>query len=186
MLKRIKEDGYETEALAVLRWIAYSRRPFLLEEVAEVAAFETTENKQAKDGDYSVSFSIRDRFPNSTAIRRILAGLVVVSGVDDRSYLPVKEVGLEDQSGNDESSGIVSFAHFSVKEYLERTSVCPLIFRLEPTCGERFILKSSLAYILSYDEAGCVIGTVIFRHSPSPPIHLQILAIPRQENSTSR
>ncbi|KAJ9149495.1 hypothetical protein NKR23_g4356 [Pleurostoma richardsiae] len=85
MLERIEKEGYEAEALAVLRWLAYSTRPLLLREVAEVAAFEIDEDEQPKDGDYSVSFTIDDRFPSSTGIRRILAGLVIVSGIDDRS-----------------------------------------------------------------------------------------------------
>ncbi|KAK4139518.1 uncharacterized protein C8A04DRAFT_33024, partial [Dichotomopilus funicola] len=66
MLKRI-EDVHGMAALSILRWLAFSKRPLLLAEVNEIAAFEYP----MRDGDdghddhrqvVEVTFSVENRF----------------------------------------------------------------------------------------------------------------------------
>ncbi|KAF2175094.1 hypothetical protein K469DRAFT_81105 [Zopfia rhizophila CBS 207.26] len=145
ILERIDEENYTEEAVVILRWLAYGHRPLLLSEAAEIAAFEITKAQPlSRPDDYSLSFTPDNRFPSPSWVRRILSGLVTVSGIEDRSSFPDEEV-----SSN--LDGTISFAHFSVKEYLESAGVSPPHFHLEDKSCQWFILKSCFAYIHYYD-----------------------------------
>jgi hypothetical protein len=136
MLQQIHESLHSNEACSVLKWLAFSKRDLKLNEVAEAAIFEP-------DPEHGhVSFDPGDRFGSPLEIRAILSGLVTVPGLDYSSRL-----GVDTGSGQDE---IISFAHFSVKEYLESDRVKPEVFRLLET-HQWFILESCLAYIHHYD-----------------------------------
>jgi hypothetical protein len=144
ILERIDED-YTEAAVAILRWLAYAHRPLLLSEAAEIAAFEITKAQLLSEpDDYSLLFTPYDRFPSPSWVRRTLSGLVAVSGVDDRSSFPDEEI-------SSDLDRTISFAHFSVKQYLESSGVSPPHFRLEDKSCQWFILKSCLAYIHYYD-----------------------------------
>jgi hypothetical protein len=169
ILKQIDED-YMEEALAILRWLAYSCQPLSLEQAAEIAAFERIKRPSSLDReDYSVSFSPDNRFDSASWVRRILSGLVVVTGLDNlpSSADSVDELSREDQERimnfrfylnkvdhipGDKLGRTILFAHFSVKEYLESTTVCPIHFQLDATSGQWYIFKSSLAYLHYYDS----------------------------------
>ncbi|KAI9862173.1 MAG: hypothetical protein M1824_001554 [Vezdaea acicularis] len=143
MLSRIERIDYKDEAHAVLRWLAFSNRPLKLSEAAEAAIFDTSDPSQdAKDS--SVSFDPKDRFQDPRDIRDILSGLVTVSGIDDQSHLEDEAISTADQDR------AITFAHFSVKQYLMCDSVDSK-FRLRESDGQWFILRSCLAYIHYYD-----------------------------------
>lgn len=176
ILQRIDED-YADEAFAILQWLAYSCQPLSLEQAAEIAAFETRRKDpvETDSRDYTVSFVPMNRFDNSSWVRRILSGLVIVTGHDKHTShlnhideVPVValqdlDVGITTSSstsslvinprtkGSDQEQ-IILLAHFSVKEYLESAEVCPAHFRLNITAGHWYIFKSSLAYIGHYDK----------------------------------
>jgi Ankyrin repeats (3 copies) len=135
MLIRINEGLYARQARTILKWLSFSSRPLKLDEVAEASIFDYNSGSSEDD---LVSFDPKKRFPNLQRIRDILSGLVTVSGIDDEA------------TGTDKG-GIVSFAHFSVKEYLECDRVNPKEFRLLERDSQWFILKSCLAYIHHYD-----------------------------------
>jgi ankyrin repeat protein len=125
MLAHIDSSGYQKEAHAVLQWLAFSNRPLTLEEAAEAAIFDQEEDKLTLEA-YPVSFNTQCRFQNAVDIQNILSQLVIVS-----------------------ENGQISFAHFSVKEYLMCDRVEPA-YRLEEHLAHRFILESCLVYMQSY------------------------------------
>jgi hypothetical protein len=139
ILRRIENSHRSDMALSILRWLAYSQRPILLSEVSEIAIFETKKGASAAIDDYSVSFNAKDRFSSIWMARKILLGLITVSGIDDRDEV------LKDQDG------VVSFSHFTAQEYLQGKSVRPK-FRIEETTCHWYIMQSCLGYINGYDE----------------------------------
>ena len=141
MLTRIESSKRSGVALSILRWLAYSQRSILLSEVAEIAIFEIEHCSSADTDGYAVSYHPKDRFPSIWTIRKILSGLVTVSGIDDREDVVPK--------GQD---GTVSFSHFTVQEYLQGENVSPRKFRLEETTAHWYIMRSCLAYISRYDD----------------------------------
>jgi hypothetical protein len=140
MLSQIETDGYVDEAHAVLKWLACSNRPLKLSEVAEAAIFEPSLDPE----DSLVSFDPKNRFPHLRDIRAILSGLVTISGIDDQSRLD------DGEKDNADQNRVITFAHFSVKEYLVCDRVIPE-FQLRETDDQWFILRSCLTYIHYYD-----------------------------------
>ncbi|GAB1319354.1 hypothetical protein MFIFM68171_09564 [Madurella fahalii] len=112
MLKRIENSNRADTALSILRWLAYAQRSILLSEVAEIAVFETgriagSEDEDEDEDAYTVMYHPKDRSPSIWSVRKILSGLITVSGIDDRDEVS------KDQDGT------VSFSRFTVKEYLD-------------------------------------------------------------------
>jgi Ankyrin repeats (3 copies)/NACHT domain len=134
MLSQIPERYVDT-AYTILQWLAFSDRPLKLIEAAEVVVF--TEGSSLGCERYPVSVDPTNRF-DPQHIRAILSGLVTVSSLDERV--------------NTSQDGVIAFAHFSVKEYLECNRVEPKRFRLLESAAHWFILKSCLAYIHRYDN----------------------------------
>jgi hypothetical protein len=123
MLSQIEATGCAKEAYAVLHWLAYSNRPLKLSEAAEISGFAFKRNSSFCTDYYPVTFEPNNRLP----IQRILSQLVIVS----------------------DSEGEITFAHFSVKEYLECDRV-DIAFRIHEDMAHRFMLESCLVYILHY------------------------------------
>jgi hypothetical protein len=140
MLLEIDNSRFADEARAVLKWLAISKRPLKLGEAAEAAIFCLT---SGPNGD-SVSVNLNKRFSNLLGIRAVLSGLVTVPGLDDQP-------SSKDEGTDDNHDRILSFAHFSVKEYLECHRVEPKEFRLLESDAHWFVLQSCLAYIHHYD-----------------------------------
>ncbi|KAI0544256.1 ankyrin repeat-containing domain protein [Xylaria curta] len=140
MLNRIHNRHYQP-VISVVKWLAYSKRPLLLSEVAEIAVFRYEQDTEHE----STTFDPRERFPSIHEIRSILAGLIMVTSVDGGSEI-------EDDDGR------VSFSHFTVQEYLEGPNTSPHAFHLDKIDAHRFILRSSLSYIHYYEH----ISTQVF------------------------
>lgn len=134
MLQTIQQSNSVNEALMILSWLAYARRPLTLSEIAELAAFEIEDLKTPPESSkFAVTFDPNDRFPDFTRVRRLVSGLI----------------SFEDEKG-DQTSSIVRFAHFSVREYLESHEVLPRIFHLHDSSCHWLILRSCLAYLAHY------------------------------------
>lgn len=134
MIDRIKFENYHQEAVTVLRWLNRARTPLTLDQVAELAAFDV-QTADVKDpvwvlDNYTVIFQPQNRFDRPSEILRVLSGLVTVTESMDM---------------------LVSFAHFSVQEYLE-SNEAPDDFKLQDPDCDWFIFKSCLAYIDNYDS----------------------------------
>ncbi|KAI0975279.1 hypothetical protein F4678DRAFT_322006 [Xylaria arbuscula] len=139
ILDRIEFENYSQEAVAVLRWLHRARTPLSLAQIAELAAFDaqatSTEDLSPASGSYNITFLPQNRFPEPLEIYRILSGLITLSGSFEN---------------RDPDQTIASFAHFSVREYLE-SSDAPAPFKLRVEDCNWFIFKSCLAYISAYD-----------------------------------
>ncbi|KAI1358173.1 hypothetical protein F5Y08DRAFT_351165 [Xylaria arbuscula] len=138
ILERIEFENYTQEAMSVLRWLTCARTQLSLTQIAELAAFDVqstgTEDLSPCSDSYNVTFLSENRFPEVLEIYRILSGLITL------------DVSME----KDPAKIFVSFAHFSVREYLE-SSDAPKPFKLHVEDCEWFIFKSCLAYIKAYD-----------------------------------
>ncbi|KAK7419245.1 hypothetical protein QQX98_003397 [Neonectria punicea] len=134
MLKQIDEKDKFEEANAILQWLAYSGRSMTLPALAELAAFQIDDPDEPPDSDaFSISFQPGDRFSDVNSILNMLLGLIVSSKAEDS---PVT---------------IVSFAHYTVLEYLKSPRVYPKRFQLDIGRAEWFMFKSAISYINHYD-----------------------------------
>lgn len=140
MLTRIQNSKRSAMALSVLKWLAYSQRPLLLSEISEIAVLEMQKHAFGTDDEYTVSFQPQNRFSSILMARRILGPLVAVAGIDDHDEIQ------QDQDG------IMSFSHFTVKEYLQGRNVYPREFSLSEAASHRYIMQSCLGYIEYYDK----------------------------------
>jgi Ankyrin repeats (3 copies)/NACHT domain len=150
MLSHPNIAEYADGMYTILQWLAYSNRPLRLSEAAEAIVF--TSDRSLGSRDKQISVDLRNRFRSSQSIRTILSGLVTVSGSDNQSRFGDKETDF----GQD---GVITFAHFSVKEYLECDRVEPKRFRLLESDAQWFILESCLAYIHHYDTKKSEVGS---------------------------
>ncbi|UKZ81503.1 hypothetical protein TrVFT333_009275 [Trichoderma virens FT-333] len=143
ILQRIDRDNYRLEAMAVLRWLACATRPLNLAEIAELAVFDAEESDEANilpsSSEFKVSCVYQNRFSSASDVLNILSGLVT----------SIEPIGKDSRFEYD----IISFSHFSVKEYLQSTQVSPPSFRLIPRDCHWFILRCSFAYMSAYDNA---------------------------------
>ncbi|QYT00275.1 hypothetical protein H0G86_007365 [Trichoderma simmonsii] len=143
ILQRIDLNNYKLEAMAVLRWLACSTRPLNLAEIAELAVFDAEESDEANllpsSSEYELSCVYQNRFTSASEVLNILSGLVTSTQISDKDSPP--------------HNCIVSFSHFSVKEYLQSTQVSPPYFKLILSDCHWFILKCSFAYMRAFDNA---------------------------------
>ncbi|KAK4073167.1 uncharacterized protein Triagg1_5447 [Trichoderma aggressivum f. europaeum] len=143
ILQRIDLNNYKLEAMAVLRWLACSTRPLNLAEIAELAVFEVEESDEANllpsSSEYEISCVYQNRFGSALEVLNILSGLVTSTQLSDKDPQP--------------RNSIVSFSHFSVKEYLQSSQVSPTYFKLILSECHWFVLKSSFAYMRAFDVA---------------------------------
>ena len=128
ILTEIHED-YREDALTALKWLTFSERPLMLDELVE-ALLLSPSRQPAYNPDYRLS--------NPHDIMQILPGLVSIS---TNTKCSREEIRL---------------AHFSVKEYLmseklrrEPTSY----FGTDLTAASQFLTEACLAYILHYTTA---------------------------------
>ncbi|KAI1120636.1 hypothetical protein F5Y10DRAFT_289506 [Nemania abortiva] len=141
LMGKNRKFAYQQEAIAILRFLAYARRPIRLSEAAQISGFVIDENKEPGCINSAVSFKI-ERTLYRSMIRHVLLGLVIVSGIDESRELKDNEL--------DNVDSIVSFAHFSVKEYLS-SDICPEPHVLRNRQCQLFILQCCLEYIRYYD-----------------------------------
>ena len=167
MLSRI-QSRFQTEALNLIKWLAYSERPLSLKELIETLRINPDE-----DGILNSKNSA-----NEEEILDLLGGLVVIipfseddtvslvgdgdstagicgSTEDSESEasdgMESKYLGI-DQVKPDESRQ-VNLAHFSIKEYLESERILDSyasMFHLKPGKEQKFLTHSCLSYLTAY------------------------------------
>jgi ankyrin repeat protein len=132
------DPEYHQEAITALNWLAFSKRPLRIEELAEAVVI----NPQANP-----PFNPEDRLRNPHSILQILSSLVTISSrTDTDDFSDWEEPGEVEE---------IKLAHFSVKEYLTSDRVIPELspFRITDVTANRAIAENSLLYIMSYDHA---------------------------------
>ena len=134
ILKNIDED-YKSEALAVLRWLLFCKRPLLLHEAAEVLAIDARETP---------AFNADRRLHDAESIIDICSSLVTVVSTGARSsdYWSAKHETRE-----------ARLAHLSVKSYLLSDYVIPVLQTSLSTQAHLFLAEDSLAYLLNVGES---------------------------------
>lgn len=141
ILQKIEQEDFK-EAFAALQWLAYSERPLSLNELAEAVVL----------GPERCAIHDRDRLLDPYQVLHICSSLVVLGNEDSQSEL--EEGDYVHDSG--EEGKFVSFAHFSVKEYItsERIRIGPLSrFHVSLADSHAFIAKTCLSYLLNLDSA---------------------------------
>ncbi|KAH7325584.1 hypothetical protein B0I35DRAFT_115791 [Stachybotrys elegans] len=136
ILQGIEQRGKTEEARSILQWMAYANRPLTVAEVAELVAFDIRDDNSDSESENCMQFMPSDRFAEYSSILSFMGGLVEYGGNQD--FQP---------------NSRVSFAHFSVVEYLQGKNVLPGTFRLDPVKSHRFISQCCLAYLQHYDSA---------------------------------
>jgi hypothetical protein len=137
---RIHEED-RRDALTLLRWVTYAKRPLTAQELSEATIIEPSFNI-ATEG--AVDEENRGSWMDPLAI---LAGLIVTDSRDDNSTNKARPGDIV--SGNT----IVRLAHFSIKEFLESCRILASdarIFHLDSSREHRFLLDSCISYLNHY------------------------------------
>lgn len=124
-----------SEALVLLRWLAYAKQPLTLCELADATIIDRNDKGL-------VDLSNRGRWKDTL---EILAGLVVIDEkvFTDHSVTPVRK------------DTKVRLAHFTVKEYLESEQILASevkMFHLSPPREHGIICQSCLIYLTHYSD----------------------------------
>ncbi|KAK2811859.1 hypothetical protein FQN50_001897 [Emmonsiellopsis sp. PD_5] len=138
ILLNIPENDRQ-DALTILKWLAFSARPVLLEEVAEALTIDFEGQHPQYDG--------TRRYIDTSEILEICSAFVMISTISGPElefppyYYP--SLGVERR--------VVSLAHFSVKEYLLshriRQGKVPE-FSINKVCANQCITECCIAYLL--------------------------------------
>ncbi|KAF2106227.1 hypothetical protein BDV96DRAFT_607594 [Lophiotrema nucula] len=112
MLADINEE-YLPDAMAVFRWLTYSRRPLSIEEIAEAAILQSETTRVDPN----------DRLADPSEVIGICRGLLTLSHEQESHRGPKRSLYHQLQLES-RRSRVVRFSHFSVQEYLrsERAS----------------------------------------------------------------
>jgi ankyrin repeat protein len=141
LLNIINEDA--DEAFAALQWLAYSERPMYLDELAEAIVI--------KPNRYSLES--RDRLLDPYEVLHICPSLVVLDNEDIQERDEEYDHNIE--HFEDHTRKVVSFAHFSIKEYLisDRIRKGPASrFSVSAHAAHAFIGQTCLSYLLAFDK----------------------------------
>jgi ankyrin repeat domain-containing protein 50 len=131
------DEAYREEAINALLWLAFSTRPLLLTELAEAIVINPRTNPP---------FDPEQRFPDAESVLLILSSLVTISPNDREGDLV----------------GLVTLAHFSVKEYLisDRIRKGPAqYFAISYSVAHYFIAECCLSYVLHYASSATKMGS---------------------------
>jgi ankyrin repeat protein len=152
------EQGLRTDALTLLRWLAYAKSPPNLGQLVDATVIDLTAEGTVK---------MEDR-PGVDDTLEILSGLVTTEGVEgnyDDSY-EIEDAHSKWSGSEDEIEPTshrqqvrkytrVRLAHFSVKEYLESKRILQgsaKDFHLESAREHRILSQSCLVYLLHYSS----------------------------------
>ena len=122
MVRTIYESQNGEEALKVLRWLVFARRPLSANELLQVTGIVIEEDVARFDKD-EVLKDPRD-------ILRICSGLVSITPAEPDRYFSDNESETEDtlsissHASSEPEEEYIRLAHFSVKEYLMSTRPC--------------------------------------------------------------
>jgi len=136
-------DEDANEAFAALQWLAYSERPLYLDELAEAIVI--------KPNIYSLES--RDRLLDPYEVLHICSSLVVLDNEDIQEK--DEEYGQYIEPLEEHTRKVVSFAHFSIKEYLisDRIRKGPSSrFGVSAHAAHAFIGQMCLSYLLAFNK----------------------------------
>ncbi|KAE9376195.1 hypothetical protein N431DRAFT_404374 [Stipitochalara longipes BDJ] len=121
---------YRKQVASVLKWLAFSLRPLLVDELAEIFIL---------DPDSPVPFDEAQRLFNPEDVLTHLAGLVVQVPVHDNfEYILMGKHDVFE----------IRFAHFSIKEYLCSTRMTLEYFSTAEQTSHLYIAESCITYHL--------------------------------------
>ncbi|KAH7350622.1 hypothetical protein BKA65DRAFT_242529 [Rhexocercosporidium sp. MPI-PUGE-AT-0058] len=135
MLARINSED-QKQVARVLKWLSYSLRPLLLEEIAEIFILDPSAD---------VPFDDENRLLTPSAVLDYLSGFATETRVSLSKYHTDHYV----RRGTEAVE--IRLAHFSIKEYLVSSRISSdrsSTFRIEETAAHIDIVESCLAYHL--------------------------------------
>lgn len=135
------DEDQSIYALRLLRWLAFSSRPLSLEEVSEVVAIDP-ESRHVLDKD--------EVLEDPLDALNICASLLTLQDEVETGYESDDET--EELKGN----GIITFAHYSVKEYLTSERIqkgAASIFSLQESTSNITLANSCIRYLLQFQDA---------------------------------
>jgi len=132
------DPEYQKQVASILKWLAFSVRPLLLEELAEAFIL---------DLEKPVPFDETERLFNPEDVLTYLPGLVVKVPIRSREY---REEHLEWE--REDKVVHIRFAHFSVKEYLSSSRMTLEYFSSTEQISHLHISEYCLAYHLQLSE----------------------------------
>ncbi|KAF4630221.1 hypothetical protein G7Y89_g7914 [Cudoniella acicularis] len=132
MLRSI-DPRYQKQVASILKWLSFSCRPLLVEELAEAFIL---------DPEKAIPFNEDDRLFNPEEVLAYLPGLVVKVPVHIDQYSDEYFIK------RDEDAFQIRFVHFSVKEYLSSTRMTQEDFSAAEKTSHLHISESCLAYHL--------------------------------------
>jgi hypothetical protein len=138
ILSAIKEDD-RPYAIRILRWLAFSSRPLLLAEVAEVAAL---------DSDRCPTFDRDEILQDPWDVLSICSSLVTVNVTASVNANTNRVL-------NTLRGPVVLLAHYSVKEYLTSERIfdsTATTFGLNPALCHEKIAQCCIQYLLQFDR----------------------------------
>jgi ankyrin repeat protein len=133
-------EEYSSYAIRLLRWLAFSVRPLLLEELAEAVAIDPERN---------TPFDRDEVLEDPSDILEICSSLVVLTVISSNEVTA-------DYDLSPRNCEALVLAHYSVQEYLtsERCLQGPMArFGTTPEACHGFIMSSCLSYLQLLDEA---------------------------------
>ncbi|KAI7493390.1 hypothetical protein KC357_g1071 [Hortaea werneckii] len=156
MIRTIDESQNGEEALKILRWLAYSRRPLSAEELLEVTGIVSEDDDPRFDKD-EVLQDLRDILRICLSLVSIVPAAQDYDGSGDESG---DESDTEDALSTSSTTSIepkgeyVRLAHFSVKEYLVSTRPCIDKFRLPEKRSHDILATCCLVYLHQFKGEG--------------------------------
>jgi ankyrin repeat domain-containing protein 50 len=142
ILQNIMDEDAD-EAFAALQWLAYSERPLSLDELAEAIVVQPDK----------YSLDSRDRLLDPYEVLHICSSLVVLNNEDIQER--DEEYDQYTEPFEEHTRKVVSFAHFSIKEYLtsDRIRQGPASrFAVSGHTAHAFIGQACLSYLLAFDR----------------------------------
>ena len=140
------DNDHSTYALRILHWLAFSARPLLIEEVAEVVAIDPE-----RDPAFDKEQVLEDPLDALT----VCSSLLSVSNEEGPSSKEEEDSLPEEmERPSKPSRRVVALAHYSVKEYLisDRIQGRAALYSLQCTTSNAFIAKCCLGYLLQFQR----------------------------------
>ena len=112
----------------ILRWLAFAARPLILEEIAEVVAI---------DVERSPAFDSEEVLEDPLEVLSICSSLVTITTT----------------KGDQSTTKVVAFAHYSVKEYLTSERILQsraARYSIQDIACNEFIAKACIGYLLQF------------------------------------
>lgn len=141
ILCAINEEDSEY-AVRILRWLAFSSRPLLLEEISEVVAINT---------DRDPMFNQDEVLEDPLEILDMCSSLITITTTDNI----IEDFPQASKFGYVPSGKVVGLAHYSVKEYLISKRSRPNRaekYSIQDASCNGFLAISCLGYLLQFDK----------------------------------